>query len=96
VEPSYKKDDAVRRRLVERVGARFSVDLGPHLDEIVGKGEHSDEADAFLAAVTGAIYLADCNASTLAGAGWRVRRPSLPKEVEAAAREGWIFFPVRR
>lgn len=95
-ETSYKGNGAVRRRLVERVGALFSVDLGPHLDEIVSEGEDSDETDAFLAAVTGAIYLADCNGSSLAAAGWRVRRPGLPKEAEAAAREGWIFYPVRR
>ena len=94
-EPSYKKNDAARRRLVERVASLFSVDLGAKLDQIVSVGEDSDEADALLAAVTGAIYLADCNACTLAGAAWRIRRPKAPSEVEEAGREGWIFFPVR-
>jgi predicted nuclease with RNAse H fold len=92
---SYKKSDVVRRRLITHVASLFHVDLGGNLEQIVSKSEDSDETDAFLAAVTAAIHLADCKGATLASAGWRVRPPRTPNETELALCEGWIFFPLR-
>jgi hypothetical protein len=93
--PSYKKSDVTRRRLVTHVASAFAVDIIESTDEIVGKGEGSDRTDAFLAAITAAIYLADCQGTTLARTGWTIRRPQAPHEIEAAESEGWIYFPVR-
>jgi hypothetical protein len=92
-QPKYKKSEVTRRALVGHVATLFNVDLDGRLDAIIGKGEDSDETDAFLAAITGAIYLADCQGADLASAAWSIRRPS-ESEMEAAAREGWIFFPI--
>lgn len=94
-EPSYKGSDMIRGRLVAHVASLFSVDLNGSLDQLVSKGEDSDKTDAFLAAITAAIYFADCQGTSLAHTGWRIRRPRVPNEIEAAASEGWIFFPIR-
>jgi hypothetical protein len=93
-EPSYKKDRATREKLVRHVGATFGVDFGQWLDAVVSRDDHADPTDAFLAALTAAIYLASRNDESGPLSGWRVRCPRTPEEQTAARREGWIFFPV--
>jgi predicted nuclease with RNAse H fold len=91
---SYKSDANTRRKLVRHIASACGVNLARYEDEVVSQAKDSDETDAFLAAVTAAIYL-----STVAGIaptnGWTIRRPRMGDEVDDARREGWIFFPVR-
>ena len=74
-EPSYKSNPDVRRRLVESIATTFYIDLNGYLERIVSRPERSDETDAFLAAITAAVYFADCTGSVLADSPWRIRRP---------------------
>jgi hypothetical protein len=70
------------------------VDLAQYEDEVVSQSNDSDETDAFLAAVTAAIYLASVGDIAPTNR-WAIRRPSMGDELDDARREGWIFFPVR-
>jgi hypothetical protein len=102
----YKADDEVRRRLLQALCQRFRVRFSNsvQLDHLVAVGDDSDLADAFIAALTGLIYLHN---STLVDGNdkaptagpelyrWEIRRPD-EKERKAAQEEGWIFYPIPR
>jgi predicted nuclease with RNAse H fold len=90
-EASYKRDANTRRNLLRHIAPLVNVDIGGWEDDIVSRGGDSDETDAFLAAVTGAVYLSDLGNLGVCPR-WRIRRPG-PEELEAARTEGWIFFP---
>jgi len=89
----YKKNASARRPLLEHAQKMFNVDFNGKLDTLISSGEDSNSTDAFLAALTAAIYLADCRGESLAG--WHIRRPDR-SEIADAAVEGWIFFPIRK
>jgi hypothetical protein len=102
----YKADAEVRRRLLQALCQRFRVRFSKsvQLDHLVAVGDDSDLADAFIAALTGLIYL---HKSTLGDGNdkaptagpdlyrWEIRRPD-EKERKAAQEEGWIFYPIPR
>lgn len=82
----YKTDNEIRSALLESLLAQFNVECSDeNVVALVSSGEDSDRFDAFVAALTAAAY---------AGAlGLDVVHPSA-EQIDAALREGWIFFPT--
>ena len=77
-----------RRDLIERLGDRFEMAIDDDKKtKVVGTLNETHEIDAFLAALTGFMYLGVIE-------GWTVRKPHSGSEQKAASREGWIYFPM--
>tara|TARA_B100000965_G_C19581202_1_gene753622 strand:+ start:974 stop:1801 length:828 start_codon:yes stop_codon:yes gene_type:complete len=87
----YKSDPEVREDLVRRLVGRFKVSFGECSREegvrrIASEGRDSDKTDAFVAALSGLVYLGLLPS-------WVIERPQGESAIAARA-EGWIFYPV--
>ena len=92
---TYKQKPSSRRRLLDRLVARFGLALPKgDVDAVVGEGKGSDNLDALIAAVTAGVYWHAAGGHSI-GCGLTIRSPR-GDEIESALREGWIFFPVAR
>jgi hypothetical protein len=85
---SYKSDEGVRASLLVALCDRFRIECSPSdLETLASSGDDSDKTDAFVAALTTAMYAGSLKPG--------VARPS-ENQRDTARREGWIFFPDGR
>ncbi|MFT3709655.1 MAG: DUF429 domain-containing protein [Archangium sp.] len=82
----FKTSRIVRRKALAAIRKRFAISSRFELEGDTDKDSHV--ADAFLAALTTAIYAG-------AIAGWTVMTPNAEQRAVAMS-EGWIFLPERR
>ncbi len=84
----YKSDAAIRASLLDQLKLQFRLRYdNQQRSEIVSGGSDSDKIDALIAAITALIHIGRVPK-------WTSRSPE-KIEIEAARREGWIFFPVQ-
>lgn len=91
----YKKDKERREDLCRKL-VHLLFDSKPTRPYLNMLSKSADHTDAFVAALTTAVYALALAAVTVdAPIGkWEIMKPKNEIQIDLAKKEGWIFFPV--